>query len=123
MRLFVATMLLFIGTQTNVQAACSNPINMVNIPISGSTTVAVCDQSGNFLTGPYSIQFQNNGAPVNSTSSPAVSIVGGNLVFSPNVAPNGAAGGFNVCFTPANKCGTIPYSVGTPVTSISFGTP
>jgi hypothetical protein len=122
-KLFTITMLLIVGMQTNAQAACSNPINIISIPINGSTTVAVCDQSGNFLTGPYSIQFQNNGAPVNLTSSPAVSIVGGNLVFSPNVAPNGAAGGFNICFTPANKCSVIPYVVGAPVTSISFGTP
>lgn len=122
MKLFAVTMLFIVGTQVDARAACSNPINTISIPTSGSTTVGVCDQSGNFLTGPYTVQVQNS-FTLNATTTPALNVVGGNLVFIANGAVSGASGNLNICFTPANKCNLVPYVVGTPVTSISFGTP
>lgn len=82
----------------------------------------VCDQSGNPLTGPFSVQIQNS-ISLTATTMPALSTVSGNLIFTANGAPSGAGGNFNICFTPANKCSLISYAVGIPVTSISFGTP
>lgn len=107
------------------EAACPNPLTTILIPLTGSVTVQICDQSGNILTGPYSVY---NGVStafpvVNATTSPAVTVVSGSPQFTANTAPSGTAGTFDICFTPSQKCSTIPYSVGAPVTAVSFGSP
>lgn len=108
-----------------VQAACLNPLASISIPLSGSVTVQTCDQAGSVLSGPYSVY---NGAGtafpvVNGTTAPAVTTVSGNLQFVANGAASGTAGTFDICFNPSQKCSTIPYTVGAPVTSVSFGSP
>jgi hypothetical protein len=107
------------------EAACPNPLTNILIPLTGSVTVEICDQSGNVLAGPYNVyNGVSSGFPVvNGTTVPSVSTVSGSLQFASNGAPSGTAGNFTICFSPASKCSTIPYSVGAPVTAVSFGSP
>jgi hypothetical protein len=112
-------------TGTQVEAACPNPLSTITIPLTGSVPVQICDQSGNPLAGPYTVY---NGVStafpiVTNSTSPAVTTVSGSLQFTANTAPSGTAGTFDICFTPSQKCSTIPYIVGAPVTTISFGIP
>jgi hypothetical protein len=41
----LAAVLLTAGTQ--VEAACPNPLSTITIPLTGSVSVQICDQSGN----------------------------------------------------------------------------
>jgi hypothetical protein len=119
----LAAVLLTAGTQ--VEAACPNPLSTITIPLTGSVSVQICDQSGNSLAGPYAVYNGVNAAfpIVTNSTSPAVTTVSGSLQFTANTSPSGTAGTFDICFIPSQKCSMIPYIVGSPVTTISFGIP
>jgi hypothetical protein len=129
MKKFFGVMLAFalvLSYSALAQAACPNAAMSVTIPLSGSASVAIYDQSCNVLGGPYTVANGTGPSPtypaVTTSTSPAVQTVSGQLQFSANGALAGTNGHFYVCFTPANQCQTMTYSVGAPISSISFGT-
>jgi hypothetical protein len=96
----------------------------VTIPVSGSASVTVYDQSCNALSGPFAVYNGSSslGPPMNSGTSPAVTFSGGELQFSANGAPIGSTGTAHIVFSPNGQPVNITYTVGAPVTSISAGT-
>ena len=104
---------------------CPNAAGSVTVPLTGSASVTVYDQSCNPLAGPWNV-FNGviNGSPqMSATTSPAVTTgAGGVLQFSANGAPAGSSGTFKVVFAPNGTSANLPYTVGAPVTSLSFGT-
>lgn len=127
MRYVLGTTLLSIGlviAAFSSQAACPNLANSVTIPLSGSANLTVCDQVGNTLPGPYTVNngVNSGGALLSGTTTPSVVNSSGVLQFSANGAPTGTGGSFYVCYTPAAKCVTITYAVGAAVTGLTVGT-
>lgn len=126
MRKFLLSILLAsaFGMAVCQAATCPNAATSVTIPLSGSALVTMYDQNCNALPGTsFTVQETSSiGAPVNTTSSPALSESSSGLNFSANTAVAGSAGTFYIKFTPNGQTTTITWVVGAPVTSITAGT-
>lgn len=119
MKWLVATFFLLFAAAA--QAACPNASPTVTIPLSGTATVTVYDQSCNALAGPW--QVINGTAVMSATTSPSFTLgAGGVLQFAANGATAGTAGNIKIVFSPNGTSATLAYTVGAPITSISFGT-
>ena len=100
---------------------CPNASPSVTIPLSGTATVTVYDQSCVALSGPW--QVIGGATVLSATTSPSFVLgAGGVLQFAANGAPAGTAGNIKIVYSPNGMSANLAYTVGAPVTSLSFGT-
>jgi hypothetical protein len=125
MRIIASSLVALLGLTGLASAACPNAQTSVTIPLSGAAQVIVYDQGCNALAGPFTFAngLSSSYPVLNGTTSPSVVTgPGGVLQVSANAAVTGTSGTLHVTFTPSGTGQNITYTVGAPVTAMSFGT-
>jgi hypothetical protein len=108
------------------QAACPNAAASLTIPVSGTIHVTTYDQNCNVLAPSQETLKLTGDGSVTPTSTPvmlvSIDATGWNVAAATGAAV-GTTGGFAVTYTPNGITGTLPFTIGAPVLSISFGSP
>ena len=101
---------------------CPNAITSINIPVGGSEQVVVYDQLCDLMSPPQISAVQWAGNNIGPTTSPSIVWAGTTATIGAGALLNNTTGTLTF-FGPGGVLANLPVTIGTLVTSMSFGTP